>query len=110
MRQARHAHRAQLRAIGKVHAQTRLRAGAGQRNADVAVEYAQRRIVARDHDGAPGIPLATPTQQARSAQRSLDSAVEPGGAPLALAHGAQQAKAFERSEHAAHPVLVRKAF
>jgi hypothetical protein len=81
MRQPRHAHRAHPAGHRqKVHAQTR-RPAAGQRDADVAVEDAQRRVVARDHHRAAGVPLAAPRQQARRCAAPLDRAVEPGSAP-----------------------------
>ena len=118
MRQAPDAHRAQLRAIGKVNAQARCSAATDrrrtcrcsgrcrQRQAHIAIEHAQRRVVARDHDRAAGVPLAARVQQAGALQRALHRAVQAGSAPLAVPHRTQHPKALERGQHTQHPGAV----
>ena len=78
-----------------------------QRNADVAVEHAQLRVVARDHDGTARIPFAAPADHALRIQGLLHRAVEAGHAPVPLAHGAQQPEALEGLQHSDHPGAVR---
>src|SRR5256885_2780276 len=74
-----------------------------QRNADVTVEHAQLRIVARDHDGPARIPFAAAADGALRFQGLLHRPVEAGHAPVPLAHGAQQPEALEGLQHIDHP-------
>jgi len=101
MRQARDADRAQLLSIRKPDLEHAL--WVGQDYTHVAVEHAQLRVVARDHDRATGKPLALRLQPPGIGQRFLHRGIERGGAPLALVHGAQNAKTVKRPQHATHP-------
>ena len=101
VRQPRHADAAQLVAIQEIHAQEAV--GAGQGDANVAVEHAQGAVVARHHDGAAGVPGAVFHQAFAGDEFAFDGGVQAGHAPVAFAHGAQQTKAFKRLQNFFHP-------
>ena len=105
MGQAHHADRAQGLAIQEPDLELAL--GVGQHHAHIAVENAQLRVVAGDHDRTPGKPFARDFEQTVVRQGFLHSGIEFLGAPVALMHRTQNAKTLESLEHAAHPSGVR---
>ena len=95
MRQAAAGHAAQGVAIQKIHAQRGRRVERGQGDTHVAVEHAQRAVVARDHGRAADKPFAARFQKSRLGQGKLDRQVQAARAPVALVHRAHQAKAVK---------------
>ena len=98
VRQAAAGHAAQRVAIQKIHAQRGPRVECGQGDAHVAVEHAQRAVVARDHGRAADKPLAARFQKSRLGQGKLDRQVQAARAPVALVHRAHQAKAVKSAQ------------
>ena len=101
--QPRGQHAAHGVAFGKIHAQGAGPGRVGQGQADVAVEHAGAVVVAGDHDRPSDVPFAAAAQQPGRLQALFDGLVQAGDAPLAVAHGAQDAEGLERFQHGLHP-------
>ena len=97
-----HRHRTPFGTVEKVRPQ-RACARRLEHDADVAIEDAQRRVVARHHHGPAFVPLAAPLQQAPVNQGTLDARVQARHAPRPFAHRAQHAESVEVNQHLGGP-------